>query len=235
MHARLLCCPLPQNNLNSFRFFNKDTNQTVSHQGRRSFFAQQGGRGMPASSGRGICRCVRRVHKRGVRPTGRNGDAHASRAGISPARRADKKEKTCGFPFLRVISFPSGAPRARFIVVPPSGCRPAAVATGMGWLPSQKTYPHNCGKTSGLDSPFLLIKGSWAAETWAGGPLCASARPDLRQQMPQIFGQTLNCLLPLRRKRDDSQEGRKLGFSPLREPQRAFMRATARRAALSES
>ena len=234
MHARLLCCPLPQNNPNSFRFFNKDTNQTVSHQGRRSFFRPTGRKGdAPFQRARNLS--LRATGgQEGFSPDRAKRDAHIA-GGISPARRADKKEKTYGFPLLanhllslrRATGAIYRSPAKR---LPPSRC---CDRHGMAAIP--ETYPHNCGKISGLDSPFLLIKGSWAAETWAGGPLCASARPDLRQQMPQIFRQTLLYLLSLRRKRGDSQEGRKLGFSPLREPQRACMRATARRAALSES
>ena len=44
--------------------------------------------------------------------------------------------------------------------------------------------------------------------------LARAARPYLRQQMPQIFGQMLTCLLSPKRKRGDSQEGRNF-VSPL--------------------
>ena len=56
----------------------------------------------------------------------------------------------------------------------------------------------------GVGISLLAASEKRAAETWAGRPLRASAHPYLRQQMPQIFGQMLNCLLSLRRKRGEN-------------------------------
>ena len=62
---------------------------------------------------------------------------------------------------------------------------------------------------------FLLAASKkWAAGLRRNALLRASARPDLRQQMPQIFGQTLLYLFSLTRKRGDSQEGRNLWCLP---------------------
>ena len=114
-----------------------------------------------------------------------------------------RRKKPTVSSFLPIILFPSGAPRARFIVVPLSGFHPLAVATGMGWLPPQR-----------VEISLLAAPEKWAAILSRNAPLRASARPYLRQQMPQIFGQTLYCLLSLRRKRGDSQEGRNLRCLP---------------------
>ena len=152
-------------------------------------------------------RGFRRLHTAGARfgfsPGRAKRSARASRAGIRLRGGRTRRKKPTVSSFLPIILFPSGAPRARFIVVPLSGFHPLAVATGMGWLPPQR-----------VEISLLAAPEKWAAILSRNAPLRASARPYLRQQMPQIFGQTLYCLLSLRRKRGDSQEGRNLRCLP---------------------
>ena len=124
--------------------------------------------------------------------------------GISPARRADKKEETYGV--LLLANHPLSLRRATGAV---------------DRSPAKRLPPTCCCDRQGLTATpewrgisLLAAFEKWAAILWRNALLRASARPYLRQQMPQIFGQTPNCPL-FRRKRGDSQEGRKLGFSPL--------------------
>ena len=148
---------------------------------------------MPACSGRGIWVFARQGETR----------CPCIAGGISPARRADKKEETYGF--LLLANHPLSLRRATGAV---------------DRSPAKRLPPTCCCDRQGLTATpegrgisLLAAFEKWAAILWRNAPLRASARPYLRQQMPQIFGQKLWCLLLLRRKRGDSQEGRKLGFS----------------------
>ena len=131
-------------------------------------------------------------------------------AGFAPARRGRARgRQPMVFSLLSITLFPSGrAARARVsdtFRLPPGwccdrhgiGCHPkGAVASLQGGI-----CPSCCfGKVGG---------GSFGVTH-----LARKARPYLRQQMPQIFGQMLKRLLPAQRKRGDSQEGRNF-VSPL--------------------
>ena len=91
----------------------------------------------------------------GFSPDKAKRDARASRAGIRLRGGRTRRKKPAVSSFLPIIYFPSGAPRARFIVVPQNSCHPPAKAIGMVWLPPQKgrNFPSCCyskmgGKTS---------------------------------------------------------------------------------------
>ena len=111
--------------------------------------------------------------------------------GISPARRADKKEETCGF--LLLANHPLSLRRATGAV----GRSPA------------KRMPPTCycdrqglaATPEGVEISLLSVIRKWAAILWCNAPLRASARPYLRQQMSQIFGQTLLYLLSLKKEK----------------------------------
>ena len=125
----------------------------------------------------------------------------------------------------------AGGQEGRNLRFPPSCGSPLSLRRATGAVdrsPAKRLPPTCCCDRQGLTATpegrgisLLAAFEKWAAILWRNALLRASARPYLRQQMPQIFGQTPNYLLPLRRKRGDSQEGRKLGFSPLVRPRRA--------------
>ena len=150
---------------------------------------------------------------RGFRPLRRAGFAPArrGRAGFAPARRGRARgRKPIRFPpSCQSPSFPSGrAARARVsdaFRLPPNCC---CDRQGIGCHSRGNALPR------GVESALLVALGKWAAGTLALRTLRASARPYLRQQMPQIFGQMPMCLLPYKGKGGDSQEGRNF-VSPL--------------------
>ena len=126
-------------------------------------------------------------------PTGR-GFRPLRRAGFAPARRGRARgRKPIRFPpSCQSPSFPSGrAARARVsdaFRLPPNCC---CDRQGIGCHPRGSALPR------GVESALLVALGKWAAGTLALRTLRASARPYLRQQMPQIFGQMpMYLLLP---------------------------------------
>ena len=126
-------------------------------------------------------------------PTGR-GFRPLRRAGFAPARRGRARgRKPIRFPpSCQSPSFPSGrAARARVsdaFRLPPNCC---CDRHGIGCHPRGSTL------SRGVELALLVALGKWAAGTLALRTLRASARPYLRQQMPQIFGLTpMYLLLP---------------------------------------
>ena len=139
-----------------------------------------------------------------VRPTERR-ECPRITGGISPARRADKKEKTYGFPLL--ANHPLSLRRATGAVdrcsakrLPPTCC---CDRHGMAATPEGAKI-----------SPLAACE-KWAAILSRNAPLRASARPYLRHQMPQIFGQTPLCLLTPKEKGVIRKRGETFGVSPL--------------------
>ena len=125
-------------------------------------------------------------------PTGR-GFRPLRRAGFAPARRGRARGgQPKVFPLLSITLFPSGrAARARVsdaFRLPPNCC---CDRHGIDCHPRGSALPR------GVESALLVALGKWAAGTLALRTLRASARPYLRQQMPQIFGQMpMYLLLP---------------------------------------
>ncbi len=135
----------------------------------------------------------------GFRPTGRNG-VPAHRGGFRLRGGRTRRGKSTVFPFLPIILFPSGAvDRGSAKRLPPTCCcdRHGLGATPEGWR-----------------FPFLLLFEAGRQKLGRDAPLRASARPYLRQQMPQLFGQTFDCLLPLKGKGVIRKRGENL-VSPL--------------------
>ena len=160
--------------------------------------------------------CVPVPNGQGISPAAAGGNDAPARRGRARGRKPIRFPPSCQSP-----SFPSGrAARARVsdaFRLPPNCC---CDRQRIGCHPRGSALP--CG----VEPALLVALGKWAAGTLALRTLRASARPYLRQQMPQIFGQMpMYLLLPkgkgVIRKRGETS------FSPLREPQRAYMRATA--------
>ena len=145
----------------------------------------------------------------------------------------------------------AGGQEGRNLWFPPS-CQSSTfhqARHGRGYRSPAKRMPPTCqSNRKGLAAtpegagacPFLLLVKSGRRKLRRNALLRASARPDLRQQMPQIFGQTLNCLLPLKGKGVIRKRGENV-VSPLlcaraaqahrpRAPQRAAPPARCERA-----
>ena len=113
-------------------------------------------------------------------------------AACAAALRARGRKPIRFPPSCQSPSFPSGrAARARVsdaFRLPPNCC---CDRQGIGCHPRGSTLHR------GVESALLVALGKWAAGTLALRTLRASARPYLRQQMPQIFGQMpMYLLLP---------------------------------------
>ena len=159
-----------------------------------------------------------------IRPTGRR-ECPCITGGISPARRADKKEETYGF--LLLANHPLSLRRA----------------TGAVYRsPAKRMPPICCCDRQGLAAtpegqgfPFLLLLKS-GRQFFSVTHLCARQRALICGSKCRKFsGRRLCVCFYLEGKGVIRKRGETPGFAPLREPQRACMRATARRAALSES
>ena len=121
-------------------------------------------------------------------------------------------------PSCQSTPFPSGrAARARVsdaFRLPPSCC---CDRHGIGCHPRGSALPR------GVEPALLVALGKWAAGALALRTLRASARPYLRQQMPQIFGQMPMYPLPPRgkgviRKRGKTQFVPSCAPAPRRRP-----------------
>ena len=148
--------------------------------------------------------CVPVPNGQGISPAAAGGNDAPARRGRARGRKPIRFPPSC-----QSSSFPSGrAARARVsdaFRLPPNCC---CDRQGIGCHPRGSTLPRR------VESALLVALGRWAAGTLALRTLRASARPYLRQQMPQIFGLTPMCLLPYKGKGGDSQEGRNF-VSPL--------------------
>ena len=191
---------------------------------------------------------MQRAWNLGFRPTGRRECPQGSRGLVPlvcPARgRADARSQQAHnlcfrptgrneVPVHRGRDFAcaAGGQEGRNLRFSPSCGSPLSLRRATGAVdrsPAKRLPPTCCCDRQGLTATpegrgisLLAAFEKWAAILWRNALLRASARPYLRQQMPQIFGQKLWCLLLLRRKRDDSQEGRNPVFSPLVRPRRA--------------
>ena len=138
---------------------------------------------------------------------------HTSIIRQSPALRKCVRAGLCIFLFVCLLV------RQPLLAGHPLSLRRATGAVGRC---SAKRLPPTCccdrhgmaATPEGAKISPLAACEKWAAILSRNAPLRASARPDLRQQMPPIFGQTLLYLLPLKGKGVIRKRGETL-VSPL--------------------